>query len=153
MRLPLSWDVALALWTLELLDSDQIPDVATLALQRGIDSQQLRVLAGTIPTPGASLRESFSSALQNLGVRLPPRDGATRVLAKCLALQILDRTLDPIDGARKMAEIARAVGGGFSELDAFIYAESEAEDRPDDRQFFHEEIIKAARVWAGRRCD
>lgn len=46
-----------------------------------------------------------------------------------------------------MGLVSRAVASPFHELDPFIYAESEAEDRPSDREFFRTAIVNEATRW------
>ena len=54
-----------------------------------------------------------------------------------------------VEGARRIiAAVHRVDDRAFHALDPFIYAESEYESRPADREFFDEEIRKEASRWA-----
>lgn len=145
----MTWDEALVLWALDMLPADFLPDAAALALQQGLDGRLTRDLAGASPM-SAGLRERFADVLDELAVDVPPRADAARFLAVKVSSEILTGTLDPFEGARRLGLVSRVAGPTFRDFDAFIYAESEAEDRPSDREFFAEAIIEEARKWVNR---
>lgn len=89
------------------------------------------------------------SVAEQLGLRVPTQRQSAQFLAILLSRRILSGELDPFVGARELGEVSRAVEGEkFHELDTFIYAESEAEDRPHDSALFRESILNEARRWA-----
>ena len=151
--MPLSWETGLALWTLGLLESDQIPELAGIAMEDGISNPQLTLLAGTVPGDATNSPEVFSEVLRELGTPLPSRPAAARVLARVIASQIAVEQWDPFEAARRLGEIPRLVGDDFHEFDRFIYAESEAESRPGGRAFFAAEIVKEAAKWNSGTVD
>lgn len=67
---------ACALWSLDLIASEQVVDAATDALAAGLDSQSLRVLAGT-PRPAATIEvpELFRRTMAELGLPFFRRGG------------------------------------------------------------------------------
>jgi hypothetical protein len=144
MVLPLTWDMGIALWVLDMLHSDQIPGLAAIGLQQGYDIAGIRRLAGAVGSDTTEAKTSFSRALEELHLVLPSRAEAGRQLAAAIASQIVNGRLEVFEAARRIAQISRAVGPGFHDLDAFIYAESEAEDRPADREFFARQIFDKA---------
>lgn len=86
---------------------------------------------------------------KEMGMRVPNQTDAARYLAIRVSRRILSGELDPFVGARELGEVSRAVEGEkFHEFDAFIYAESEAEDRPEDHHLFRDAIMKEAQRWA-----
>ena len=79
---------------------------------------------------------------------MEPTDALKRY-AKVVSTSILAAETPPLDGARRIWRATLYVGAhGWHDLDAFIYAASEAESRPEDRQFFEAAILKEARKWA-----
>jgi hypothetical protein len=120
---------------------------AAIALEQGFDTHLIRQLAGgSVPQHGDA-RDHLRAALGELGVPVLAGTEAARCLAQALAGELLARRIDPFHAARQLAVVSRAVGPGFHDLDPFIYAESEAEDRPTDREFFARAILDEAQRW------
>jgi hypothetical protein len=149
MNIQLSWDTGIALWALDLLRSDQIVEVAGRAPEG--ESEAIRKIVYRIDDSG-DLPQLFADALRELDVTIPSKQVAARRLAAVIASDVLDESMDPFEAARILAIISRAVGPGFHDLDAFVYAESEAEDRPDDIDLFRKAILDEARRWATTRA-
>jgi hypothetical protein len=126
---------------------------ALLSYASGIGhSEGLRAL-GTIDLTSADTPvQRLDPIAEQLGLHVPSHVEAARILALHISRQLVEGSIDPFDGARDLAEISRAVESPqFHDLDAFVYAESEAEDRPEDREFFRREILKEARRWINQR--
>src|SRR5262245_34768850 len=71
-----SWDIVAARWVLGLIPSQALPQIATEALQAGLDSPSLRELAGELhPTLDAS-GPLFEKLLDEVGVGIPDRSRA-----------------------------------------------------------------------------
>jgi hypothetical protein len=120
-----SWDMVAARWVLGLIPSQELPQIATEALEAGLDSPALRELAGELhPTLDASgpLGEEI---LDEIGVGIPDRSRAGFVLARAYAAQINDGTLSPYEGARQIWRIQIGVEGLMPELGPFVYWASE----------------------------
>jgi hypothetical protein len=131
---------------LGLLPAAAVPDVATEALARACDTPALRRLAGLMGSETEEVGPLLDRALAELGS--PPLSDAAAVmrLAREISQAIIAGTTAPYDGAKEIwALTLRAPGERFPDLDAFIYAASEWEERPEDRQFFDEAIVAAAR--------
>jgi hypothetical protein len=143
-----SWSLpaGLALLALDLLPTDMVEALATMALQDGFDHPRLRQLAGGSSLGRPALDEVLT-ALGESGIALPSRPEAARHLAKTMSLDIVNRVVDPVEAGRDLAAIARAVGADFHELDPFIYDWSEVEGRPQDREFFRQAIVTEAKTW------
>jgi hypothetical protein len=144
---PLTWKSGLALLALNMLDREAVEAVATAGLEQGLDSPSLRQLAGGSTGHGADPRVTLTSTLTALGVALPSRPEAARALAIELSRGIVEGSVDPVRASWQLAEASRAVGAGFHELDPFIYAESEAQSRPAERELFVKAIMDEARRW------
>jgi hypothetical protein len=152
MHVPLTWDTGIALWALDLLDSDRIAVLANEALGTERESPAIRRITSLAGESG-DLRELFAAALAELHAAVPSRPAAAHIIAAAVATDLLVGNSDPFEAARTLSILSRAVGPGFHELDSFVYAESEAEDRPQDRDFFARAILDEARRWAPRRTD
>jgi hypothetical protein len=125
--------------------SEELADVAVAALEEGLDSPALRVLAGLSPDEANEARRVLERALAELAVPIPsPRD-AVLYLARAIATDVLDGIVAPYEGAKRIWQLTlRAPGQALPELDSFVYAASEWEDRAEDRRRFDEGIRRAA---------
>lgn len=114
-----------AKWVLGLIPSRALPQIATDALEAGLDTPPLRELAGELhPTLDAS-GPLFEEILDEIGVGIPDRSRAGLVLARAYAAQIIDGTLSTYEGARQIWRIQIDVEGLMHELGPFVYWASE----------------------------
>jgi hypothetical protein len=128
-----------------------LPHAAVMALEHGLDSPALRRLAGQGPQTDDQLSPLFQRAVTELALLVDDRPTAAKYLASRLSQQIAEGSLEPLEGARQIAEVARAVNSAsFHDLDAFIYVDSEAPERPEDRDLFVSVVMTEARSWAQR---
>jgi hypothetical protein len=68
---------------------------------------------------------------------------------KAVSDSILAGEISPLEGAKRIWNATLAVNPhGWHELDAFIYAASEADSRPEDQEFFEKAIVEEARRWS-----
>jgi len=131
---------------LGLLSAGVVPDVATEALARGCDTPSLRRLAGLLGSETEEVGPLLDRALAELGSPQLSNAAAVMRLAHEISQAIIAGTTAPYDGAKQIwALTLRAPGERFPDLDTFIYAASEWEERPEDRQLFDEGIVAAAR--------
>lgn len=143
-----SFQDTLAWWALGLIESTELPAGAARGLEDGLDSASLRSLAGLERSDSHGCAGLLERAAAELGLRVPDQREAARHLATQLSKRIIQGDLDAIAGARMVAEVSRAVESpGFHDLDVFVYADSEANDRPEDREFFIQRIFSEARRW------
>jgi len=139
-------EVAASKVALGLLLSEQFADVAVHALKDGCDSPSLRVLAGLTAAEADEARCLFDRALAELNVDAPNKRDAVMRLARETAQEILHGAMAPHAGAKQIWELTlRIPGENLPKLDAFVYAASEWEDRPENRQVFEDGIVAAAR--------
>ena len=138
-------EVAAAKVTLGLIPSENLTDVAVLALEDGCDSPSLRILAGLTVAEADEARELFEHVLVELNSELPSKRDAVMRLARETAKGILSGTVAPCEGAKQIWELSLLIPNeNLPELDSFIYAASEWEDRPKDRKVFEDGIVAAA---------
>jgi hypothetical protein len=144
-----TFEEALSWWVLGLIDSSHLANAAASGLEEGFDSPALRSLAGLDRSESDQAGALLQLAAKEVGVTIRDRREAANHLARRLSERILKGQLEAFDGTRKLAEISRAVeSADFHDLDAFVYVDSEAEDRPQDKAFFLEAILSEARRWA-----
>lgn len=136
---------------LGLLGPDELSSAAVAALEGDLDSPALVALA-SLPKGADAIeaRALFDRALNELNVTAPsPRD-AIICLAEQIAAEIVRGAVAPYAGAKRIWELSRrGRTERIRELDPFIYAASEWEERPEDRVRFEQDIICEARALSG----
>jgi hypothetical protein len=66
-----------------------------------------------------------------------------------VAQKIVSGHLEPYEGTKAIWPAYLAVDDPeFHDLDAFVYAKDEYEDRPEDRAHFANEIVEEAKRWS-----
>ena len=138
-------DVTAAKYVLGLVDAENLPALAMQWIQEGHDVPALWQLASlTTPTREDAI-PALKEALQEIGVSLPDRRRAVMLLALKTARRIVQSNLPPYEGANTIWQLT-LLGDPekFHDLDAFVYAASEWEDRCQDRAFFDRAIMQAA---------
>ena len=93
-------DLCLARWTLNLIQSSELPAIACEWLEAGKDSFALRQLAGLRDPIMSDAQPLWEKALRELRLDSPGRQQALRILAASYASAILAGTLTPYQGAR-----------------------------------------------------
>lgn len=137
---------------LALLEAEQLPALAVDALLQGFDSPALRELAGLSACDMDEAVVLFRRVLRELGRAELTKEAALRELSDRVLKQIVDSEIEPYAGARWLWRAAlESQADHGHELDPFIYAASEYEDRPQDREFFLKAIIAEARELLERR--
>lgn len=140
--------LTVALWVLRRLPSEQIPQMATNWLAAGLDSPSLRQLAAVSEPVMSDVGPVFERALTELGIVTPKKQEALMYLARHYAQQIVDGTVSPYDGARKLWwEVSNEVERPSQLLLSFVGAASELDDLPErtvqdgnDRQTYAREL-------------
>jgi hypothetical protein len=137
-----------ALWVLNLLSSEVLPSIGVNALMDGIDNYPFRVLAGLSVKESDEAYDFFKQGLQEIGRGNMSVQEAIRVYARHISSKILSGTLEPIIGANQIWDAALNIHGEeFHDVDPFIYAASEYEERPLDRGLFDMAIREEAKEW------
>jgi hypothetical protein len=142
---------AIAAWVLGLLVADDLPAIATTALVDGFDNSWLCQLAGLSSPRMVDASELLQRGLEECGWTIPDKRLAALQYASCVSRLILARTIAPHEGADAIWRASIAVDDTtFHDLDLFVYATSEFEDRPADRPLFENAILQEAARWANR---
>jgi hypothetical protein len=128
----------------DLLPSSELPGLATSALEAGLDSPSLRLLAGEMQPTWADSGPLFESALRDLGIPYEPPPQAGLALALHYARQISSGALRPYDGARHIWwDVANKFMDDpvvWDQLRIFVGLASEYEDYPPARAKFEQQI-------------
>jgi len=141
---------AQAFWTLGMLPREKIPAIAQRALERGMDDPSLRILAGLTNAELDEATPLFEKTVNSMGIRKLSKQEALDICADCLSRRILDGAISPYDGAKQIFRASVEVEGRNHDVDPFIYAADEYEDRPEDRGFFEAAIVLEAKRRLGR---
>jgi hypothetical protein len=94
---------------LGVIEPEQLPAVAATALDSGLESPALISLAGLSDENTREARSLFSRALDELGVQMPSPREAVIDLTRKIASEIVDGSLAPYAGAKRVWELATRV--------------------------------------------
>ena len=133
----------------DLLLSSELPALATLALASGLDSGNLRRLAGELNPSWADSGGLFEGVLRDFAIPIPARREAGVALARYYAEQILKGEVTPYEGARNIWwQVANEFVDDpeiWESLVNFVGLASEWEDHAAGREEYEREILKHAR--------
>jgi uncharacterized protein YbjT (DUF2867 family) len=136
-------------WILGLIPRDDLVDIAAEALAQGIKSKHLVELAGLSQTETQEAERLFERALDEIGQPGMVKADALKQYARIVSALILASKIAPLEGAKRIWRATLKAGiEGFHDLDGFIYAASELEDRPEDKELFESAIRDEARRWS-----
>jgi hypothetical protein len=139
---------ASAFWKLDLLSAHQMRAVAEDLLSSGEDTKELSLLAGLADSELSQAPELFTLIVRWAGKGDLTRADAARSVTRSIAVQISRAEIAPYEGARQIWRASLAVRDeNFHDVDPFIYAASEYENRPEDRAHFAQEILSEAQRW------
>jgi hypothetical protein len=140
-----------ARWVLDLIPSDEWPEAAAQALTDGRDGPALRELAGERDPIRSEISRVVERALVELGAPKLSRRDAAMALAKRLAAQIVEGSMEPYDGAKRIWQLQFLVADVGHALDPFVYWASELEDASDAQRsrFCIDAILASARELVG----
>lgn len=136
-----------------LLLLDDFAEIGMGAMLDGCDSPALRILAGLRPEEAHEARALFEQTLAELNIPKPSERDAVMHLAREVAKRILSGATTPYEGATEIWDLTHCLEDPrTSELDGFVYAWSEWEDRPEDHRIIESWIMTEAReLMSGRR--
>lgn len=123
-----------------------MPDLATDALVRGLDSPSLRQAAGASPRDVDEARALFLTALSELGIDVPREQEALWRLVRDTAARIVAGDVSPYDGAAWIWRKAYNRADREGDLRIFVGLASEWEDHPNQRPLLDAAIVEEARI-------
>jgi hypothetical protein len=134
--------------TLGLGDAKSLASTAVELLTAGLDSPTIVAMASLSESETNEARSMRDRALSEMGVALPGVREAAKSLALEVARKVTEGCLPPYDGAKRIWDLTlRIHPERIHDLDPFVYAASEWEDRPADRAFFENAILREARAF------
>jgi hypothetical protein len=141
-----------AQWTLALIPSDDVADLAMQFLADGRDGPALRELASMSPATRADLAPLVTRALRELDAPDLGRREAALLLARRLAAQICRGALAPQEGAARIWRLQIDVPEVGHALHPFVYWASELEGARDEARiaFCSAAICASARSFSAR---
>jgi len=136
------------LWVLGMLRPDKLPEWAASVLSAGIETEDILQLAVCSPNDHDCIRSLFEKILRSEGTEKMTIVDALKRYAAQVSRSILSENMSPREGARLIWDATlKARLPGFHELDPFIYAASEMDDRPLDKALFERAIRAEAKRW------
>lgn len=142
-------ETAVAAWTLGRVESLDLPRVATAWLAHGHDSPAVQVLAGYTSEDAFQPEVLWQQVLRELACPVLTKESAAVTYAVCVARLIVSSEVRPYEGAKALSRASLAVrDSAFHDLDPFVYAVDEYNERPADRSFFEQAIMAEAHKWA-----
>jgi len=140
-----------AMWILGIIHIEELPALAEKALSSGIESESILRLAVCSVDESEEITRLIKRILVEAGGGSMLKIEALRYYARQISSLILSSEVTPQQGARLIwTATLKAQEKDFHELDAFIYAASEMDDRPADKVFFEQAIFEEAKRWCGR---
>lgn len=137
-------DIAAAKFALGLCDTKDLVTAAVGALEQGYDTPSLVTLAG-YTDEDEDAKEMFRLALTELGVAVPSKRSAIVRLSRAIAQEILSGNVAADVGSRKIWDLTLSEPNErIAELDTFVYAASEWNERPEDHVIFERGVMDAA---------
>jgi hypothetical protein len=114
------------------LQSEELPGRAAAALEQGLDSSSLRVLAGLKDPIGSDLERIVDRVAAELELKLPEsKRDAVLLAARGIAQRILSGEMTPSDGARRIWSLW--IDDYPEELLLFVGAASQLDDYVAER--------------------
>jgi len=140
-------ETAEILWVLNLLTPKELSNAAIKWLAEGFNSKSLPLLAGLDSEDFGEASMIFELTMSELGRPILTKKEALLSYTRLISDEILLGNLSPYEGAKKIWHASINLNEPVHEVDAFVYAASEFEDRFEDQDFFTSEILKEARRW------
>ncbi len=143
---------------LSLVWVEDLPDVALEFMSQGFKSESLLEIAACSVNENDDIRRLFKLTLLELGGGNITVIDALRNYADQISTSILTSEISPKNGANLIWQSIRNARrvynfdecNEFHDLDGFIYAASEMDERPDDKDFFDKAILVEAEYWNKR---
>lgn len=145
--LTMSFITALSEYILAPWLAEDLPRIAIEALEEGFDSPSLRMLAASEGCDSDTLRQLLAKAMNELGITISRTDAALN-LARAIAREVLDGTLTPYEGARRIWWRVYNEVEQLGQLAVFVGLASEIEDddNPDHQAAYARDIIDECRA-------
>jgi hypothetical protein len=140
-------EILLARWQLDELGSEEVPRLATEALEAGCDTPTLRQLAGIEGSCRAEVEELLPRFLREVRAERPTTDDAVKAMVDQCARQVVRGELAPSVGATRLWLRSHHFYGNdriWEQLSPFVALASELDDWPDGRAQLEADIVREA---------
>lgn len=136
-----------AFFSLDLLKTDDLPNIAIGFLENGLESYSLAILAGEKEPNPFEARSLFKKALIELDINIPTYDDAIRDIVQYYCQTIISGNKTPYEGAKSILDDVYKKLEDDKELLTFIGLISEFDDFSDDIRldYYGEEYCKNIR--------
>jgi hypothetical protein len=136
----------IARWVLEDLGPEEVPGLAVDALEAGCGASSVAVLAGLDHPTRREVEAELPELLRHLGLIRPDRREALRIAGNACAHHMVDGSIAPLAGARRLSWIANEFWGTdtFEQLSIFVGLASEWDDHPQHRASGEADMMAAA---------
>lgn len=141
--MPLNADIEK--YVLGSLLSDDLPRVALEALEAGYDSPSLRQVAGASGADPRDINDLFIRALTELRIQMPSPADAALSLARQIAGEVVQGTISPYEGARRIWFDVYVRFPELTRLRPFVGLASEYEDDELHREKYSATIMEECR--------
>lgn len=132
---------------LKIIRSDEIVKLAGTLLEEPVN-EDLLALSLCDAVDLDCINRNKLSLYANLGLLSITKLEALEYYAFIICQQISNVEINPLTGSEKISLVAMLNSPeGYHSLDPFIYATSEAEDRPEDASFFSSAVLKEANIF------
>jgi hypothetical protein len=131
--------------------SEKLPEVATEALVRGVDSPLLRELAGGPTDDHQDLRDLFVATMAELGLPVPTREDAIWERVYGWAAEMVAGTLDPYEASSSIGLFGWDKLGRPQELHDFEWFARLWDADPDHGPELAKAMLREARALLERR--
>ena len=127
--------------------TSQLPDIAIIGLEEGLDSPSLRILAGLNRNENPfQVEEYFNKTLHELNIKLPDKRQAAIELGIAIADQIIAGKIDLIIGTKQIIDKAIYNYDFFSETKKYCY-DSIGFENVYGLYYNYDDLINADRPW------
>jgi hypothetical protein len=117
-----------AYWSLNRIPGERLPEIAQEALEQGLDSDSLRILAGEQKATILEQGSLFERTLSELNIKIPSQREAVIHIVRHQAQNIVSGRVSPIKGAIEISEVAYELSDGLNRLSVFVGLVDQFED-------------------------
>lgn len=136
----MSLDVEIAAYAIGRTPTDQLPSLASRWVREGRCSPALDRLASAHNMDSPEVRDLFYAALNELGLVVPTVNQAGMILARHIAGEVLNSTLTPYEGAKRIWTEIYLRLPGLKQLGPFVGLASAYEDDQERAETYSRQI-------------
>lgn len=116
----MDFNLLAAYWSLKKLPGEGLPEIAQEALERGLDSASLRILAGEQNATVVEQGRLFERILAELNIEIPTQSEAVMRIVYHQAQNIVTGMVSSVEGAERISALAYEVIDLTNRLSVFV---------------------------------